>query len=82
MTRVTVLFFGPAKDWTGCDSTSVDLAAEADLGSLQRALGRRYPALRPALPTVRFAVNETFADADRTLHSADVIALIPPVSGG
>jgi molybdopterin synthase catalytic subunit len=38
--------------------------------------------LRPGRPSVRFAVNGDYADADATLAEGDELACIPPVSGG
>ena len=40
------------------------------------------PALAPGRPSLRFAVNGTYADPATTLADGDEVACIPPVSGG
>ncbi|MBL9111383.1 MAG: MoaD/ThiS family protein, partial [Myxococcales bacterium] len=37
---------------------------------------------RGRMGSVRIAKNERFAKPDEALHEGDVIALVPPVSGG
>jgi len=50
-----------------------------DLATL---LGQRHPALVPHFSSVRFALNESFVDTAALLSDGDVVALIPPVTGG
>ena len=82
MMSIRVLFLGPAKDFAQVESTSVELAEGATIANLRDVLAARFPRLMPALPSVRFAVNQAFARDDVRLSADDEVALIPPVSGG
>jgi molybdopterin converting factor small subunit len=88
--RVTVEFFGPAREAAGtahlaidCDQTDTAqdvvarLAAERDgrLAHLLLANGR-------LAPSVLVAVNDREAVGPATLNEGDEITVIPPVSGG
>ena len=80
---VTILYFAAVREAMGRAEESVVLPNEVQtVAALSAWLERTRPALEGRLQAVRFAVNETFADADTSLGSGDVIALIPPVSGG
>ena len=50
--------------------------------ALLSELEQRHAALRGRLQAVRVAVNEEFVELSSDLHAGDVVALIPPVSGG
>ena len=52
------------------------------VAELPAFLERAHPVLAARLGAVRFAVNEAFADPDTALVAGDVVAVIPPVSGG
>ncbi len=82
MISVHVLFLGPAKDFANTETTSLDLAEGSTVADLRVVLADRFPKLRDALPTIRFATNEEFATDETVLNSGDEVALIPPVSGG
>ncbi len=82
MISIKVVFLGPAKDFARAESASLELADGATLADLRGELAERYPGLGPALPTIRMAVNQEFADDDTSLTAGDEVALIPPVSGG
>jgi len=82
MVRLPVMFFGPAKDLVGQESTAVDLADGASVAQLRAILGERFPKLAERMPAMRLAVNEEFVPDSRRLHAGDTAALIPPVSGG
>jgi len=78
-----VLYFAALRDLSGVAEETVSL--EAGVGDVREVLemleGRRE-ALRGRLGSVRVAVNEEFAPLSTALHGGDVVALIPPVSGG
>ncbi len=82
MISVHVLFLGPAGDYAGVQSASLEIDNATSVADLRRMLSERYPRLGKALGTMRVAVNEEFVREDRVLKSNDEVALIPPVSGG
>ncbi len=78
--RVQVRCFAAVRDLLGCDRLELVLAAGATASQLHEQLIERHPGLQKL--RVAFAVNESYARADRELHDDDVVALIPPISGG
>lgn len=78
-----MLYFAALRERVGQASERVDLPDSVrDVAELARYLVELRPALAGALGGVRFAVGEHFVGAEQLLHPGDVIALIPPVSGG
>lgn len=57
-------------------------AAQVTVAALLALLQERHGALRGRLQGVRVAVDEEFAENSRELCGGEVVALIPPVSGG
>ena len=80
--RVQVLHFASAREAAGCASETIDLPDGATVADAKDALSKRHPRLGPAWGSIRFALGERFAAAEETLEGGDVLALIPPVSGG
>ncbi len=81
--RIQVLFFAAARERVGANAAHFDLEAGATLGTLRAALLAAHPELEALQRHVRWARNEHFTrDFDAALADADVVALIPPVSGG
>lgn len=79
--RLRVLFFASLRDLAGTPETTLDFAGPGlDGRELRRALLSRFPALR--FEGVRLARNEEFVDEAERYEDGDVVALIPPVSGG
>ena len=80
---IKLLYFAAVRDAVG--KAEEDLALPSDVNTvagLSRLLESRYSSLSGRLATVRFAVNEAFAEPEVRLTSGDVVAVIPPVSGG
>ncbi|MBI3300352.1 MAG: MoaD/ThiS family protein [Elusimicrobia bacterium] len=78
--KVRLLLFGSARRLVGTAELSLDagpgarvadLLADARLGPLAGHAGH-----------LRFAVNEEFAAAERSLAEGDTVAVLPPASGG
>jgi len=76
--KVRVLFFAYLRDRFGVGERVIEIQE----GSLMRDLINHLKLSFPERETVRFAVNEEFSGEDRRLEKDDVIALLPPVSGG
>lgn len=80
---IKVLYFAAVRDLVGKDEEKLVLPPEvATIDRLSAFLEERHAALAGRLGAVRFARNETFADAAERLAEGDVVALIPPVAGG
>lgn len=77
---VRVLLFSTARSLVG----SAELSLEAASGSRVKDLmsDPRLAPLIPHLAAMRFALNEEFVPADSAVKDGDVVAVIPPVSGG
>ena len=81
--RVTVLYFGGARDAAGKSEEQLDLEDSVrTIADLAAHLERAHPGLAGRLTGVRFAINEAFVDAVAEIRAGDVVAVIPPVSGG
>jgi molybdopterin converting factor subunit 1 len=82
-TRVKVLYFAGMRDLAGRAEEDMDLpAGVATVGDFAAHLARVLPGFAALRASVRVARNEAFADDADRLAAGDVLALIPPVSGG
>jgi molybdopterin converting factor subunit 1 len=81
---VSVLYFAALRDLAGVAEERVALPAPVpvELSALLAALEQQHEPLRGRLGSVRVAVDEEFAPLSTPLSGGEVIALIPPVSGG
>ncbi len=82
MAQVTVHFFGPATDDAGCAQTRMALDGPMGFGEFTKRLFDAHPRLAARAEHLRFAINERYATTGDTVRPGDVIAVIPPVSGG
>lgn len=82
MVTVNLMLFGPAADAVGASSAEYQLTPPATVATLRDLLFAKYPELLKMGASVRFAVNQEYADAGATLNHGDEVAVIPPVSGG
>lgn len=80
---VSVLYFAALRELAGKSDEQVGLPeAPCSVSALLAELEARHAALRGRLQAVRVAVNEEFVDVSAGLRGGEVVALIPPVSGG
>lgn len=80
---VSVLYFAALRDLAGTGEEQVSLPARPlSVAQLLQMLEQRHGALSGRLQSVRVAVDEEFAELSRELQGGEVVALIPPVSGG
>lgn len=81
--RITLLYFAAVRERLGAAREDVDLPPEiTDIRGLSGWLETRYPRLQGALGACRFAVGEEFRKSSHVLEAGDIVAVIPPVSGG
>jgi molybdopterin converting factor subunit 1 len=83
MRTITLLYFAAVRDALGTAEEELTLPdTVGTVAELSLYLEGRHAALAGRLATVRYAVNEVFATPETALTSGDVVAVIPPVSGG
>lgn len=77
-----VMYFGITRDYAEKKEELIALEEKSHLSDLHQLLKSRLPQL-DKLKSYRLAVNESFAvNESILLQDGDVIAIIPPVSGG
>lgn len=75
-----ILFFAQLEESIG--SREVELkSVPISIKELKEILHEKYPNL-PTLENTIVAINEEYADEDTIIKESDVVAFIPPVSGG
>lgn len=77
---VAVLYFARMAEIVGCREEVLE-SAPADLAALFLELDRRHPLGFPR-EALRVAVNDRLVAWETRLSPGDIVALIPPVSGG
>jgi sulfur-carrier protein len=78
--RVKVLYFGQAREAAGTSSEGVVLPEDTRLKTLVERSKRTHGGL--ARLTSVIALNEEVALDDAVLADGDVVAFLPPVTGG
>lgn len=79
--KIQLLFFGIATDLVGVNSVYYELNSAETVLALKKELLLKYPKLKN-IEEFAIAVNEEYAEDDLVLKENDVVAIIPPVSGG
>lgn len=80
--HVTIRYFAIHRDITGKNSETVMVPPASTLADIWALLESTYPALAPYRTRVLYAHNERFVPSSTVVHDGDVVAFIPPVSGG
>jgi molybdopterin synthase catalytic subunit/molybdopterin converting factor small subunit len=75
--QVSIRLFAGLRERAGTGARELELADGAKVAEVWRELG-----LGDEPPGLLYAVNRSYAPADAELADGDVVALIPPVSGG
>ena len=78
---ITVLFFGITTDLVSKTTISYAIENSTSVENLKKILKTDYPNLKN-IDDFAIAVNEEYATNEVLLNNNDVIAIIPPVSGG
>ena len=80
--QITIRYFAAHREISGVQSEILDVPEASTLADVWQVLEERYPALAPYRNRVLLAQNERFVPASTILNAGDVVAFIPPVSGG
>jgi len=79
--KVTIKFFAHLKEEVGCDEEELELGRGASVSDLLEILRRTHHVLRGD-EKLLVAVNGVRSKLDQRLAEGDIVALLPPVSGG
>jgi molybdopterin converting factor subunit 1 len=81
--EIVILYFAGLRDLLGMGEERLALPeGVGTVSGLADHLVLAHPELRGRLESVRFAVNESFAEPHEPVKPGDIVALIPPVAGG
>lgn len=80
--KCQVLLFANLAEAVGTDRLAIELPDGARVADALAQLCTEHEAIRDLRHVLAVAVNERYARPDAELAGGDVIALIPPVSGG
>lgn len=81
MMNLQVLFFGISADLTKQTKATFILSEGASVLEFKNTLQQQYPKLSQ-INSYSIAVNESYATDEIILKENDIVAVIPPVSGG
>jgi molybdopterin converting factor subunit 1 len=79
--KIQLLFFGIATDLVGRNSLTYSIQENTSIKDLKNKLIDDYANLKN-IDEFAIAINEEYANEDLIIKDGDVVAIIPPVSGG
>ena len=80
--KVTVKLFASFREAAGSPESTVDITPGTTVRQLWGDLVSANPRLAPMSASAAFAVNGRYTREDPPLNEGDVVAFLPPVSGG
>jgi molybdopterin converting factor subunit 1 len=79
--EISVLFFGITKDLVKSSQLQIEVVENSSISNLKSVLKDTFPELEN-INSYAIAVNEAYALDENILKEGDIVAIIPPVSGG
>jgi molybdopterin converting factor subunit 1 len=79
--EIKLLFFGITTEIVGANKMKYTLKEGATVGELKELLITKFSALKN-INDFAIAINEEYVEDKTILNTGDVVAIIPPVSGG
>lgn len=79
--KIDILLFGITTDLLGTSSIEMEIENSCSIARLKSVLKQKYPQLEH-IASYAIAVNEEYASDTIKLKENDIVAIIPPVSGG
>ena len=80
--KLQVELFAAVREAVGSNTVEIDLPEGSTGAELRVRVAPQFPALAAVVPYVKFAVELAYVDDHTVLRRGDVVAAIPPVSGG
>ena len=81
MMKIKVLFFGITQDLIGNHTIDLNINNIISVAEFKTKLFEQFTNLNK-FPNFAVAVNEQYANEDTLVNDKDIVAVIPPVSGG
>lgn len=79
--KIQILFFGITTDLVGTSNLELEVTEASNVADFKSHLKKNYPQLKN-INSYAIAVNENYATNALVLKENDIVAVIPPVSGG
>lgn len=79
--KINTLFFGIVTDLVGTNQQDFIVDENTSVANFKLILKEKYPKLEN-INSYAIAVNETYVNDVDILKDSDIVAIIPPVSGG
>ncbi len=79
--KIKTLFFGITSDLVNASELEIEVDENSSVEKFTTILKDGFPALKN-ISSYAIAVNEEYAENETVLKLGDVVAVIPPVSGG
>lgn len=79
--KLDILLFGITTDLVGTSHIELEVPTDSSVNDLKKVMVTEHPQLAN-IHTYAIAVNESYALDSTVLQEDDVVAIIPPVSGG
>ena len=79
--KIKIFFFGITTDLVGNNKLEIIVEEGTSVAKLKTVLKQKYKSLKN-IDSYAIAVNEEYAKDDLILEKNDIVAIIPPVSGG
>ena len=79
--KINTLFFGITTDLVGASELQVEVGENSSIAEFKEVLKVKFSELEN-INSYAIAVNEEYATDDFVLKENDIVAVIPPVSGG
>lgn len=76
-----ILLFGIVQDIVGASRIEKHITEEISVAKLQEDMLKEFPELKD-IKKFAVAINETYATENEMIKNTDIVAIIPPVSGG
>jgi molybdopterin converting factor subunit 1 len=81
MMKIQLLLFGITTDLLKTSSLELEVSEKCTIADFKKEITVKYPQLEN-INSYAIAINETYASDEKVLNQNDVVAIIPPVSGG